>query len=109
MGYYVEVPGNKGKAEILVKDHGAVVISRPEAFQLATSPKYPQPRVVVVVMDNGMFEAAGIAYDVEELKAFTDLVDSRPKVILSMNQDEAWKLAGLEPGFLIKETESLDF
>ena len=38
--------------------------------------------IPVVVMSNGMFEAAGIAFDVEELKAFSLSRDPRPKVFL---------------------------
>lgn len=104
MGYYIETGTAVGKAGILVKEHGASEITRPEAFTIATNPEYPRTQIIVVVLENGMFEAAGIAFDIDELKEFTDLNDSRPRTILSMDQEEAWKLAGGKPEFMAKKS-----
>lgn len=39
----------------------------------------PENFLPVVLVDNGMFTAAGIAYNKGELEAFTDPTDIRPK------------------------------
>lgn len=47
--------------------------------------------VPVVVINNGFFEAAGIAFSEEEFKCFTGPNDYRPKTILFIPKTEAIK------------------
>ena len=65
MGYYIELPIKKGKAEQLVKLYGARIIPS------APSLKDVKPdEAVICVVDNFNWEAAGFAYDEAELNAF---------------------------------------
>jgi hypothetical protein len=47
---------------------------------------------IIVIMDNGPFEAAGLAYDRKEFVAFTS--DSRPKTYVALPKQLAYKLTG---------------
>lgn len=75
MGKYINIDskGNvlpaKGKAEMLIKDGAKIV--KPTSFQ----------DNLVCIVDNGMFEAAGYAYDENEFKAF-NYPDGRNKIWL---------------------------
>jgi len=90
MGYYVQAPSNKGKAEYLAENF--------ERSRLATLSEardaMENGEGVIVVVDNGPFEAAGFCYDVHEFNAFTDPSDSRPKKYVVMDYDLAADLSG---------------
>lgn len=64
MGYYIETPMNKGKAEYLVREYGAEEI---EAFDWSD---VPEDKALICVVDNGPFEAAAVAYSEREFQAF---------------------------------------
>lgn len=82
MGYYIEATGGKNKAAWLVQHAKGTIVSK------AT----PTPdSIPVVVMDNGPFEAAGVAFDADELDAFTSPSDWRPKTIVMVPRDEVLK------------------
>lgn len=83
MGYYIETSGPKNKAQWLVNNAKGVIV--PAATPSADS-------IPVVVMNNGPFEAAGIAYNQDELAAFTSPHDYRPKTIVMVPRDEVLKL-----------------
>jgi hypothetical protein len=89
MGYYVQVPENLGKAKQIVDLYGGEIIPRPETFS-----SIPSDKGLIVVISNGLFEAAGYAYDQAELDAFTDPDDERPKKFVLMNKAQAEKLSG---------------
>lgn len=79
MGYYIETDSPHNKADWL--------------FRNANASSTPQPNhIPVVVMDNGYFEAAGIAFDKSELDAFTDPSDHRPKTTVYVPRDEVVRL-----------------
>ena len=61
MGYYIETDSNRNKADYLLKNYNAVEIDRPIYFQ-----EIPEDMALLVVVDNGMFEAAAFAYDENE-------------------------------------------
>lgn len=82
MGYYAEPPVRTGKAEWLIRNVGAEPISFPEAVELLGQPG----EMVIVVLENGPFDAAGWAYSLDELDAFTDPDDSRPRTILRVQE-----------------------
>lgn len=69
MGYYIEGPNN-GKGNYLISQHGAREILQPVEFS-----DIPVGMSLVVVVENGLFEAAGYCYDENEFKAFTDTTD----------------------------------
>ena len=82
MGYYIETGAAKNKAKWLVEHAGGTIVPR-------ATPAHDS--IPVVVCDNGPFEAAGIAFDAEELRAFTDPFDCRPKTIVMVPRTEVVK------------------
>jgi len=73
MGFYVN-PQGQNKTTFLQQKGEKVSNS----FKWNTLPKGKLP---VVLIDNGPFTAAGIAYNEREFNAFTDPSDRRPKEI----------------------------
>lgn len=67
MGYYIETGTAKGKADILCEEYGLFKATRVDAIRAMTN-----GFGVVVVIDNGAFEAAGFAYSMGELLALGD-------------------------------------
>jgi hypothetical protein len=92
MGFYVETPNSRGKAEYLIEEHDAVHITREEAEEIVSDPK--SEYAVIVVLNNVMFEAAGYAYDKRELGHFLAPDDPRPKVCLAVDKKVVQKLTG---------------
>jgi len=90
MGYYIDTGGIKGKVAVLVKDHGALVITE-HAARAAVKVGIIG---VVVVVDNGPFEAAGYCYSPEEFEAFHTPGEQRPRTYLFMDKGLAEKLSG---------------
>lgn len=92
MGYYINETKNGlmpalGKTEILILHE--------KAQEIFHAPKkFPQDKAIICVVNNGIFEAAGFAYDEKEMNAFNDPMDSRPKRWLVMNLERAKSLAG---------------
>ena len=84
MGYYVEVPAAKGKANLICRMYdGAKIVTEAEAksaVQLGEG--------VVVVVDNGPFEAAAFAFSAQEFSEFTRRDDHRPKTFVLMDSYE---------------------
>lgn len=88
MGYYIQVPKNLGKAKQIEELHDGMIIPRPVSFS-----KVPESKALIVVVNNGLFEAAGFAYDEKEFEAFTDPDDSRRKEYVLMDRKEAERLS----------------
>ena len=88
MGYYIEVPRNKEKAEQLVALHGGEIIAKPDTFD-----KIPQGKALICIVDNGFFEAAGYCFDSREFSAFA-YPDGRPRKWVLMSLKKAEKLSG---------------
>ena len=91
MGYYIEGP-TKGKADYIVQlnESEAEIVSYDEAAVLINDSNI----AIIVVMDNGAFEAAGFAFDKDEFKAFTVPSDTRPKKFIKMDRTMAKTLSG---------------
>lgn len=84
MGYYLQTPGrNTEKAVALVKKYGGHQIPEPPK-SLA---EVPEGCALVCVVDNGIFEAAALAYSDEELQYFSR-PDPRPMQWLILNNKE---------------------
>jgi hypothetical protein len=83
---YINAPemGPLGKADILMEKYGAE----------HTNAIIPQDssKVLVCVVNNGPFEAAGIIDNEDELNRWLDFQDARPKVWLKMEKEQAFKL-----------------
>ena len=71
MGYYIN-PQTGSKEEWLSEN--ALLCSQTTAGNVDYNKYFP-----VVLIDNSMFTAAGIAYDKKEFEEFTLLEDHRPK------------------------------
>jgi hypothetical protein len=89
MGYYIEVPSNTGKAKLIEELHDGTILARQPDWN-----EFPDDLAIIVVVDNGLFEAAGYAYSEEEYRAFTRPSDLRPKTFLVMPRDKAEELSG---------------
>jgi len=90
MGYYIQTNRNHGKAEDIAKEYGG--------FILPNAPKnyadIPADKALIVVVDNGPFEAAAFAYDAEEFSVFTDREDDRPKQYVLIDREAAELASG---------------
>lgn len=85
MGLYLN-PANETKEEWLERE------GERTSAQHAAWDAIPEGQLPVVLMDNGPFTAAGIAYKESELQAFTRDDDLRPRTIFLVNID---KLCGV--------------
>ena len=97
MGYYLQTPGrHHGKADALIQKYGGFEISSPPDSLSDLMPN----QALICVVDNGPFEAAGLAYSEEELEAFateTTLDNPRPmRWIVLGNKEQVHKDAGYE-------------
>lgn len=89
MGYYIQGPAC-GKAAFICEEHGGMLVSEETASDLIDDPDFG----VVVIMQNGPFDAAGFAFSRAEFAAFTDPYDRRPKQFVVMDRKEAEQLSG---------------
>jgi hypothetical protein len=92
MGYYIQTESHKQKADQLVRVHGAEIIDKPTSFE-----QIPDNKALVCVVQNALFDAAGLAYSADEFHAFSCADDYRVKTWLLMERDLAYKLAGFVP------------
>lgn len=90
MGYYIETSKLDNKAHDIIAKHGGVLVDQGTARAMVADPE----TAVIVVVDNGFFEAAGFAYDEQEFRAFTHPSDQRPKQFLLLKQSTAIALTG---------------
>jgi hypothetical protein len=93
MGYYIETPGQlKGKASRIAFEHDGQLVKEPAKFS-----DVPEDKALIVVVDNGPFEAAALAYDEREFLDFTDPDDDRPKRYVLLDKPTAYRLARYNP------------
>lgn len=89
MGYYVQTPGqNHNKAIRIAADNDGVLIHKPNHYS-----DIPDNKALIVVVDNGPFEAAALAYSEREFEEFTDVMDGRRKEYVLLDKSRAYKLA----------------
>lgn len=96
MGAYIN-PRNETKEEFLMREGHEIIW--PEFPEWETRPEGTLP---VVLMNNGFFTAAGIAYCKEELMAFTEPLDFRPKRFFYVAIEKLYPVSDLD-GYLPKE------
>lgn len=87
MGYYIQGPA-LGKVKHLVDNHNAIVVGR-----ISKLSQVNDDTAVVVVVNNGPFEAAAYAFNQQELDEF-NRNDGRPTTTLLMEKSLARKLSG---------------
>lgn len=90
MGRYIQTSGNHDKAQEIVDLHKAVRVTQNDARLIFDA---GHDKAVIVVVDNGFFEAAGYAFDKREFEAFTLPHDHRHKEFLVMDKELAERLA----------------
>jgi len=90
MGFYIQTEHDKGKAEQITALYDGMIVPQPDNFQ-----KVPASMALIVVVDNGPFEAAGLCYSEEEFAAFTDPGDRRSKKFVLIDWDKACELTRL--------------
>jgi len=74
MGLYIN-PKNMSKEEWLIENRTNVFLQPPNNLKMI-----PYNHVLVCIVDNGKFTAAAVIYDGDELEAFADPSDNRPKI-----------------------------
>lgn len=84
MGYYIETDSSKGKVEWILANTKSRETPRP--FKGTTT------EIPVVVVDNGLFEAAAICFDQGELDEFTRVNDTRPIRCLLVAREDVIRL-----------------
>ena len=95
MGYYIQTDGTHGKAAYIVRALGGELVSQEAASAAIDDPT----KGVVVVVNNGPFEAAAFAYDRREFNAFTGTSDTRPKKFVIVDRSVAVEKSGFPPDF----------
>lgn len=93
MGFYLEPPVMRGKADWLIRNFGAREISLSEAKEIVSD---SQEEAVICVVDNGPFEAAGFCYDHQEMWSFTQPDDPRPKRWLAAPREAVIEASGFK-------------
>jgi len=89
MGLYIEGPA-KGKAQYIVDTFDGMIVSKDQAAAAIGT------KAVIIVVDNGPFEAAGLVLNLKEFNAFTRPDDYRPKSFILMDLDVAKKEVGID-------------
>jgi hypothetical protein len=89
MGFYVNPP-NETKETFLLREGLEV--------PKADWDKVPKDSIPVILINNGMFTAAGITYDEKEYNAFLDPSDSRPKKIFIVKKSNLKEIGCDFPG-----------
>lgn len=79
MGYYVDPKDGTDKEDFLY-DH-AVYVGPTKADAFRHFMAHTNDVLPVVLVDNGHFKAAAIAYCADELERFLDPTDDRPKLV----------------------------
>lgn len=89
MGYYIETSKNHGKAEDIANAYSGKVHALPPDYDAETA----KGNGIIVVMDNGPFEAAGFAYSPEEYASFLRH-DGRRRQYVTLPRDVAERASG---------------
>jgi len=91
MGAYINPTGGKTKEQWLTENATKV----PEGASLKFE-SVPKGQLPVVLVDNGFFTAADIAFSARELEAFTGPDDGRPKEFYLAKVDDLLKVSDLK-------------
>jgi hypothetical protein len=87
MGYYIQLPNNQNKAKQLVDLHNAELVLSPESFD------FSKDKALICVVENQLFEAAGIAFNPDERDAFLPTAtDRRPRTWVMLPKTKVTEL-----------------
>lgn len=87
MGFYIQTKDALQKAMQLKRDHGAQVVMRPTVID-----EIPKGKTLICVVENGLFDAAGIVYSQNELEAFSETRTDRPRTFMLMDTEKVVEL-----------------
>lgn len=87
MGYYIEVPNNRNKAEQMRTLHNAQVILQPKMLT-----EIPKDKALICVVENGTFDAAAIVFNQHELDDFIYDGTTRRKTWMLIDKQRAFRL-----------------
>lgn len=93
MGFYIETEVLRQKADWLVVNEGAKRLDSPPLVIEEVS----DDEMIICVVENGPFDAAGIIFDQHELDAFS-YPDERPRTWLTMKKEAVRKWNPHVPG-----------
>jgi len=89
LGYYIQTPGQThNKALSIAMNYDGEFIHKPNKFT-----DIPEGKALIVVVDNGAFEAAALAYSEQEFEEFTNSTDTRHKDYVLLDKPTAYRLA----------------
>jgi len=88
MGFYIQVPQHKGKAQQIVELYEGRIIPCPNRFE-----DIPPNKAIICVVDNGLFEAAAFCYNQDEFRVFS-APDRRPIDWVVIDHKKACELSG---------------
>jgi hypothetical protein len=89
MGFYVAGPA-RGKAQFIVENiQGKILKECPKTYA-----DIPEGQALIVIVDNGSFEAAGFCYSEAEFKVFTDPFESRRRQYILINRGLVEEITG---------------
>lgn len=95
MGYYIPGPTFEKAKFIIDTYQGTMINVPPKAYH-----EIPDGKALIVVVDNGRFEAAGFCYDGREFEAWIgdwrDGSDPRPMQFVLMDREKAEELSGFK-------------
>jgi len=92
MGYYIQTPGNKGKAEAIASGNDGEVVGKDRAAEAMNDGSHD----VVAVVDNGPFEAAAFCYSLSEFQEFSRDDDPRSVKYVLLPKGVGARLSGYE-------------
>lgn len=90
MGFYIETSGTHDKAFEIAEEYGGEVHLDPPNYELQTE----QGNGIIVVIDNGLFEAAGFAHSKDEYDIMTRADDPRPRQYVIIPREDAELASG---------------
>jgi hypothetical protein len=90
MGYYIQTGTSHDKAKLIAERHnGTRILHAPKRYE-----DIPEGKALIVVVDNGPFEAAAFAFNESEFECFTDPTDPRPVQYVLIPLETARELTG---------------
>lgn len=89
MGYYIQTASNKNKAHDISTANNGRIVPKPANYA-----EIPEDKALIVVINNGLFEAAGLAFSEREFQDFTLPSDGRSKEFVLLDKKVAYELAG---------------
>lgn len=88
MGRYVQTNGHFGKVQAIVDTHQGAIVLCPKSFA-----DIPEGKALIVIVDNGFWEAAAYAFDEDEYRRTTRPDDLRRKQYVLIDKQVAERIA----------------